>query len=124
MLAAANKAIARRFFEEAVAGQCERATRDLVAPSAIVRVPWGRFTGPGGVKRLSARLRAAYPDLRIAVEDLVADGDRVAARWRLRGTQRGEFLGVPPTGRPETLQGMSLFRLADGRIVETWLVEH
>jgi steroid delta-isomerase-like uncharacterized protein len=124
MPAAANKAIARRFFEEAVAGQCEHAAEELVAPSAVVHAPLGRFTGPDGVKRFGVKLRSAFPDYRIAVEDLVADGDRVAARWTLRGTHRGEFLGVPPTGRPETLRGVGLFRLAGGRIVETWLAEH
>ena len=123
MSAAANKAIARRFFEEAVVGQSERATKDLVAPSAVVRVPWGHFTGPGGVKRLSAKLRSAFPDLRIAVEDLVADGDRVAARWNLRGTQRGELLGVPPDGKPTTVRGVGWLRLAGGKIAETWMAE-
>ena len=121
--AAANKAIARRFFEDAVARQCERAAEDLVAPSAVIDVPWGRFTGPGGVKRFGAKLRSAFPDYRIAIEDLAADGDRVVAEWTLRGTQRGELLGVPPSGRPETLRGVSLFRLADGRIVETRMAE-
>ena len=102
MSAAANKAIARRFFEEAVARQCERAAEDLVAPNAVVHVPWGCFTRPGGVRRLSVKLRSAFPDYRIAVEDLIADGDRVAARRSLLGTQRGELLGVPPDGQPTT----------------------
>ena len=123
-MAAKNRAVARRFLQEAVVGQCGRAAEDLVVPNAVFHVPLGRFTGPGGVKRFSARLRSAFPDYRIAVEDLMADGDLVAMRWTLRGTQRGELLGVPPTGRPETLQGVGLFRLADGQIVETWMAEH
>ena len=124
MSAAANKAIARRFFEEAVARQCERAAQDLVAPNAVFHVPLGRFTGPDGVKRFSVKLRSAFPDYRIAVEDLIADGDRVAARWTLRGTQRGELLGVPPSGKPTTVRGVGWLRLADGKIAETWMAEY
>lgn len=123
MSASANKIIARRFFEEVVARQCERAARDLVAPNAVVHAPLGRFTGPDGVKRFGAKLRSAFPDAQIAVEDVIADGNQVAARWTLRGTQRGELLGVPPIGKPTILQGVSLFRLADGQIVETWIAE-
>ena len=84
----------------------------------------GRFTGPDGIKRFSRKLRSAYPDYRIAVEDVIADGDRVAARWTLRGTQRGELLGIPPTGQPTTVEGVGWLRFADGKIAETWMVEY
>jgi predicted ester cyclase len=97
--AARNKAIPRRFFEEAVARQCERGADDLVTADAVFDGPLWRFTGPDGVKRFSRRLRSAYPDYRIAVEDVNADGDRVAVRRTLRGTLRGELIGVPPTGQ-------------------------
>ena len=123
MSAPANKAIARRFFEEAVARQCDRAAEDLVAPNAVFHAPWGCFTGPGGVKRFGIKLRSAFPDYRIAVEDVIADGDRVAARWSLRGTQRGECLGVPPDGEPTTVRGVGWLRLAGGKIAETWMAE-
>ena len=119
-----NEAIARRFFEEAVAGRCERAADDLVTPHAVFHGPLGRFTGPDGIKRFSRKLRSAYPDYRIAVEDVIADGDRVAARWTLRGTQRGELLGIPPTGQPTTVQGVGWLRLAGGKIAETWMAEY
>jgi steroid delta-isomerase-like uncharacterized protein len=121
---ATNKAIARRFFEEAVARQCERAVSDLVTPNAVFHGPLGHFTGPDAIKRFSRKLRSAYPDYRIAVEDVIADGDRVAARWTLRGTQRGELFGIPPTGQPTTVQGVGWLRLADGKIAETWLAEY
>ena len=124
MSRATNKAIARRFFEEAVARQCERAVDDIVAPNAIIYAPLGRFTGPGGVKRLSVKLRSAFPDYSIVIDDLIADGDHVAARWTLRGTQRGELLGVPPTGQPTTVLGIGWLRLADGKIAETWMAEY
>ena len=124
MSRATNKAIAHRFFEEAVARQCERAADDLVAPNALVYAPLGRFTGPDGVKRLSIKLRSAFPDYRIVIDDLIADGDHGAARWTLSGTQWGELLGVPPTGKPTTVQGVGWLRLADGKIAETWMAEY
>jgi steroid delta-isomerase-like uncharacterized protein len=119
-----NRAIARRFFEEAVARQCERAADDLVAPHAILHGPLGRYTGPGGIKRFSRRLRSAYPDFRIAVEDVIADGGRVSARWTMHGTQRGEHFGIPPTGKPETIRGVGGLRVVDGKIAESWMAEH
>lgn len=119
-----HRAIARRFLEEAVARQCERSANDLVAPDAVLHGPLGRFTGPDGVKRFSRRLRSAYPDFRISVEDVIADGDRVSARWTLRGTHRGEVFGIPPTGKEATVRGVGWLRLADGKIAETWMAEH
>jgi steroid delta-isomerase-like uncharacterized protein len=65
-------------------------------------------------------LRQAFPDLQITVEDQIAEGDKVATRWRGRGTHQGDFLGIPSTGRPMEIAGITIFRLADGKIVESW----
>jgi predicted ester cyclase len=65
-------------------------------------------------------LRAALPDLQVTVEDLLAEGDKVALRLRGRGTHRGPFAGVAPTGRPVALTSMELLRLAGGKLVEHW----
>jgi predicted ester cyclase len=55
------------------------------------------------------------------VEDLVADADKVVVRWKSRGTHQGEFMGVAPTGRDVTFTGMRLFRIAENKIVESWV---
>ncbi len=77
--------------------------------------------GPEAEQRLVEMYRAAFPDLRFTVEHLVAEGDSVAARLTVRGTHRGELLGIPPTGNQVTLAVMELYRLADGKIAEQWV---
>ena len=63
-------------------------------------------------------LRAAFPDLHFRIEDMVAEDDRVVTRHRLTGTHRGEFMGIPATGRAVSVQGIWIHRLKEGRIVE------
>jgi steroid delta-isomerase-like uncharacterized protein len=62
----------------------------------------------------------AFPDLKRPVEDLVAEGDKVVARWTSVGTHEGAFMGAPPTGKTVTTSGITVFRLRDGKIVEEW----
>ena len=76
-----------------------------------------------GMKQFILRFRAAFPDAVITIEDMVAEGDRVAARWTMRGTHTGEFNGIPATGRPFTMAGFGLMRIQDGRIAELWHLE-
>ena len=63
---------------------------------------------------------AAFPDLHTWSEGMVAEGDEVAVRWMAEGTQQGELLGIPPTGKQARFSGMSIFRLAEGKIAEQW----
>jgi steroid delta-isomerase-like uncharacterized protein len=67
-------------------------------------------------------LQAAFSDIQITIEDLFAEGDKVAARQTLRGTHSGEFQGIPATGKTATVTGIFIFRLAGGKIVEKWAV--
>ncbi len=64
--------------------------------------------------------RNAFPDLHFTVEDMLAEGDRVASRYTARGTHRGELMGLPPTGRQVTEVGIVISRLAEGKLVEDW----
>jgi steroid delta-isomerase-like uncharacterized protein len=78
------------------------------------------------LEALKALLRpffAAFPDIQMTIEDLVAESDRVVARYTWRGTQRGPFQGLPPTGRSVAVAGTGIFRLMDGRIAEEWWQE-
>jgi predicted ester cyclase len=118
-----NKTIARRFFDEVLARPSERAVDELIAPGADVCTPTGRFIGPDGVKRATAQIGSTFPDRRIEVQALIAEGNRVAAKWTLCGTQKRERLGVPPIGRRECISALSLFRVEDGKIVEHWMTE-
>ncbi|HEX3326716.1 MAG TPA: ester cyclase [Actinomycetota bacterium] len=73
-----------------------------------------------GFKQMMSGLLAAFPDLRITIEDQIVAGDKVATRWVAEGTNSGLFGGVPPTGRRVRVNGLILDRVADGRIVERW----
>ena len=77
----------------------------------------------GSRPRSLVAFRGAFPDLHVTVEDLVAEGNEVSARARWQGTHRGEFFGIPPTGKPFDVLGINFFRFADGQFVErygTW----
>ena len=78
--------------------------------------------GPQGFRGFMAALRAAFPDLHYAIEDMVAEGDRVVWRATLTGTHRGEFNGIPATNRTVRVSGMILSRLAAGQFAEDWSV--
>ncbi len=64
--------------------------------------------------------RMAYPDTHFAVEDQVAEGDKVATRWTAVGTQQGELMGIPATGKKVTVTGMTINRIVNGMIMESW----
>ena len=73
-----------------------------------------------GQKKGLAALLASFPDIRFTFEDVVAEDDLVAIRVITRGTHKGTFQGIPPTGKPVTVSGIELFRIENGRIVEHW----
>lgn len=73
-----------------------------------------------GLKRFYSGLWAAFPDLRITIEDMVGEGDRVAWRLSVTGTQRGEFRGIQPTGKKVVFGAQYVFRFRDRKIVERW----
>ena len=76
--------------------------------------------GKEGVKQANALLRAAFPDTVHTIEDQIADGDKVVTRLRGRGTFTGECLGIPPNGKVVTIQGITIHRIAGGKLVEHW----
>ena len=119
-----NETLVRRFFTEVFnKGDLEavetfthpqHANHDPTAPE----VP----TGPEGVRRLVELYRSAFPDIHFEHEDVVDLGDKVAHRWTFTGTHRGEIMGVEPTGRKVTVQGIEINRIADGKIAESWAI--
>jgi predicted ester cyclase len=78
------------------------------------------MAGPENVKRSVSEWLAAFPDTLSTVEDMVAEGDRVAARWTTRATHEAEFMEIAPTGNRIDVTWFGLFRLSEGRIVESW----
>jgi steroid delta-isomerase-like uncharacterized protein len=76
--------------------------------------------GPEALKRVATMYRAAFPDVRMTVDDVVAGDDKVVLRWHSEGTHRGELAGLAPTGARGSVTGISIDRWKDGKIVETW----
>ena len=64
--------------------------------------------------------RTSFPDFHVTSEDIIAEGDKVVSRWTASGTHKGELFGIPPTGKKATWKGISIYRFADGKIVEAW----
>ncbi len=91
---------------------------ELYAPDFVNLSQSAQPPGPAGVRQGVTQLRAAFSDLQVTIDDLVAGGDRVAWQYTARGTHSGEFGGIPPTGRPVEYRGTVLARIADGRFTE------
>lgn len=119
----ANKAIVRRFMEEAF-GQGNLAVIDeVVAPNHIDSGPGalpGMPSGPEGSKMLITSYRNAFPDLHFTVDEQVAEGNTVVTRWTAHGTNNGELAGMPATGKSATVTGVGVDRIENGMIVESW----
>lgn len=119
---AANKALSRRFTElfsrgdEALADQV--LARDVVFHGTAGD---GELRGIDALKRLVAAYRAAFPDARSTVEDQIAEADKVVTRWRACGTHRGALGPHPATGREVAFDGVTIERIADGKIAEVWV---
>jgi predicted ester cyclase len=72
------------------------------------------------MKQGLTRAQAAFSDISITVEDQIAEGDKVVSRWTIRGTHKGEYMGIAPTGKQVTITGISIYRIEKGKIVEDW----
>ena len=115
----ANKAVVRRFVAEVWNAGDLAAAGELVHPAYAVE---GVERGPAFVRRNVAAYRGAFPDLEAVVEQLVAEGDWVAARLTLRGTHLGPLGGIPPSGRRAEMREMAFWRVEGGRLRAIWSV--
>jgi steroid delta-isomerase-like uncharacterized protein len=118
-----NKAIVRRFIEEYQSQGDETVAEEILADDFVDHSPFGPFPPDReGVKQLFAALRGAFSDLHAVVQDQAAEGDKVWTRKTFHGTNDGEFMGMPPTGRKVTFDVIDILRLRDGQFVEHWNV--
>jgi steroid delta-isomerase-like uncharacterized protein len=120
----ANRALVRRFIEDFWAGGDLSRVAEFLAPGYIEHnlLP-GQEPGLEGYKHRFLSLRAAFPDVRITIEDMLAEGDRVMARVTIEGTHLGPFLGQPASGRVVRMAAINIYRVADGQIAERWDVQ-
>lgn len=115
-----NKAIVRKFFEEGPSKGNLAAADDLLLPSFALHTPLPSAPGPQGMKDIITACRVAFEHLDVTVEDMVAEGDKVAARFVAHGVHKGSFMNLPPTGKPIAMTGIEIFRIEDGKIAELW----
>ena len=120
-MSADNKTLIRRFGEELWnAGNLRRAD-EFLAPHVVshfTHLP--SPTNREGFLTFVTQLRDAFPDLAFTLEDLIAEHDKVVARWTMRGTHHGLLLGIPPTGKPIRISATIIYRIANGKIAELW----
>ena len=116
-----NKAMLRRNCEEAFNKGNLAVADENIATNYVYHGSGGQeFKGPEGFKQLVTMFRTAFPDLRITVEDMVAEGDKVAHRATMRGTHKGDLMGIAPTGKQVTIAAIVISRFVGGKEVEAW----
>ena len=114
-----NKLVMPRFVQF-INSADEKLAEELISPDADFHVP-GRpqpVRGPSGYLEIIAMMRGGFPDIQWTLEEMVAEGDKIAARFTMRGTHKGMFMGVPPTGKKIAVQAVNFYRLLHGQFVE------
>ena len=118
---AENKAQFRRTYEELLNQGILDAADEVVAPDFLNHAaPPGRNRGPESMRGLANMLRTAFPDLRLEIQQLIAEGDIVAGRVTMSGTHEGPLMDIPPTGRSVRQASMHFVRFRDGKAIEHW----
>jgi len=117
-----NKVLVRRWVDAWNEGNVN-AVDGLVSDAYVRHDPNSpEVHGPEQEKQFMAMSLSAFPDLRFTIEDLAAEGDKVIARFTMSATHRGELWGIPPTGKQLTLTAMEIYRIAEGKIDEQWVI--
>jgi steroid delta-isomerase-like uncharacterized protein len=120
MEATGNRAIVERALAQFNSPGDKSGYVELYAPDCMLHGYAGVEPGQEGIRQFYQQLWAAFPDSTVSCEDWLEDGDRIALRFTFRGTHRGEFQGLPPTGRAVMMPGITILRFANGKCVERW----
>ena len=116
-----NKAMVRRVFEEGINANNPSVFDEVIGASYVNHDMPAPAPGPEGLKQVIGAFTAAFPDMRVVIEDVVAEGDRVVSRGEMTGTHRGAFMGLPATGKQIRVGYIDVWRVADGKLVENWV---
>ena len=116
-----NKTLVRRFVDEVQSAGNIDLIDELCSPEFVNHsAPPGMPADCEGIKIVTAMFRQAFPDSYFTVEDMIAEGDKVATRKTFHGTHEGEFMGIPPSGRSVSMGLIDIVRISEGRVVEHW----
>jgi steroid delta-isomerase-like uncharacterized protein len=117
-----NKALVRREYEQGVNLQNFRVRDEVLAGNFVAHFPGhAPIHGIDAFREFTSAFFTAFPDLQATIEDLVAEGDRVAVRQTWRGTHTSDFLRIPPTGKQVTFTSIEVYRVAGGKLAEEWV---
>jgi steroid delta-isomerase-like uncharacterized protein len=118
------KMLMRRAVKEVWNGENFASVDELVTSDVVLHLPkpGNEIHGAEGVRQFYVTLHAAFPDIHFTIEDQIAAGDKVVTRWTCRGTHKGEFQGMSPTGKQISMTGIDIDRIANSKVVECWPV--
>jgi steroid delta-isomerase-like uncharacterized protein len=119
-----NEALVRRYVEEVYNQRKLEVVDEIFAPEFTLHDPDlpGGARGPEGIKRIVETFVGGFPDLQVTLEDELSSADKVVTRWTSRGTHQGELMGIAPTGKRIDVTAVGIWRVANGKIAEAWLV--
>jgi steroid delta-isomerase-like uncharacterized protein len=115
-----NKAVVDRFIREVFVEGRPEAVDELVTEDFVPHTRGQMVEGRDGLRQAMGRVARGLADVRMTVEDVITEGDRVAVRLTSQARQVGELMGMPPSGREYRIEEIHIFRLRDGQIVEHW----
>jgi steroid delta-isomerase-like uncharacterized protein len=115
-----NEVTMRRYIEEVVNNGNLSLLDEIIHPDYVFRSPAQELHGLDNLRSLFSTYRSAFPDLHVEIEELVAGGDKAVIRFNLSGTHEGDLMGIEATGKPVKINGMTLSRFDNGRVIDEW----
>jgi steroid delta-isomerase-like uncharacterized protein len=115
-----ERSLGNRWFEEVWNKHRRDAIGEILAPDGVIHDGSTDSIGPDGFYPFFERLHGAFPDMRVAIHDTIAEHDRICVHWSATARHTGDGLGFPPTGKSLAVTGISILRVAGGKVVEAW----
>ncbi len=118
-----NKAIVRRLYEEVWNKRRLELVDEIISPSHALHDPnvSGSAVGPEAYKRQVTRFITAFPDLRLTIEDMVGENEKLAVAWTISGTHKGEFMGIPATNKKVSVDGITINHIVNAKIMDSYI---
>jgi steroid delta-isomerase-like uncharacterized protein len=122
-MSADNRAIVRRLYEEVWNKRRLELVDEIISPSHALHDPnlTDSSVGPDAYKRQVSRFIAGIPDLRLTIEDIVGEKEKLAVAWTISGTHTGEFMGIPATNKKVYVEGITINHIVDGKIMDSYI---
>ncbi len=118
-----NKVIVRRLYEEVWNKRRLELVDEIISPSHALHDPnvSGSAVGPEAYKRQVTRFITAFPDLRLTIEDIVGENEKLAVAWTISGTHKGEFMGIPATNKNVSVDGITINHIVNAKIMDSYI---